>query len=476
MTTKTINCPNCGANLEIKGKKNQTRCTYCGASVFLDNKEREEKEERSALNDDVEAGLEMLGAGSYAQADLYFSNCCRLYRKNPIVYFWKGIASYRLENMQQAFFYLDKFIYDINDIKTYLSQAKDIIGEGAFSTLFDGYGLSLLFNWESIEDLLESIVTIHPGTSSMDYAYKHLAKHLYETCDINHLDVSIQKCKKAYEYIERSMNLTTLDGYKSGMAENLFDLARIYYQLHQVNDAKKMLEHACEIDPNIRPYDWYTLIEKALEAGSYDDVNSYIYKSLDESPEEIITSFTNETQAKKTWARIWLELIGYALNSCTHQAKLGNISFNKWDELLDKFLFAYRKVPNANMIYIDAGKLELFYLRPIYLELAKYACRNLDFILSESYLDKANFGESKPSHPEELIGPHLISNNKTLSEESGYGYFGLAEIVKQNDRRDLCKKNIKKVEFLLNIYKKENRSKDENFIVETNRQLKFIMH
>jgi hypothetical protein len=498
MKTEALTCPNCGANLEVRGNTDHVRCSYCGANVILEKLGTEI--DQSTLNEDVENGLELIGAVRYDEADEHFANCCKKYRTIPIVYFWKGITAFLNHNSEEAIFYLDKFPPDIINYNIYLSQAKRILGKSPFKISEVEY----LWSWESVGVLLEAVLIVYlKEKESVAIVYKEIEWKIYNQWAgydnySNYIarkrkipddgNCSIQSVNRASSYLEHAFNLisnnqSNLEIQKliKDIAYGFLRLALAYYILDSASDGKKMVDRALAVSPCDSFGPWVDLIMVAMDKGFRDDV--YLFN------QKILQLYFPHSEwmrlIKLAWEKgfydVVISYIKKALPDDFPASYLTHKGFTNEDELgiIKYYVFASRRmVPSVDM---DLYKKFLSYcdykMWPIILEFGKFFGRSLDFDLAESWLDSGRFDAKKNTHYE-FIGPHMFRWWDGLIENTidnnGYGYIGLAELAKQNGRRDLCKKYIKRAEWLLNQYRKIFSDYDKNFVAETQRQIKIL--
>ena len=310
------------------------------------------------------------------------------------------------------------------------------------------------------------------------------------------VDFSIQTVNEASSYLERAFSLiaddqSNLETQKliDEIADGFLDIAKYYYILDSAYDAKRMVERACKIGSCSSLFSkdhWVKLITVAMDKGLQDDVYLYNQKilQLHFPPSEWMRLI--KLAWEKGFYDVVISYIKKALPVDFPASGLERNGFSVKDrnDIYIYYIFASRRiVPTIDIdLYNKFLAYEKGWIWPIILEFGKFYGHNLDFDVAELWLDSGRFNAEYDYH-EEYIGPQIFQRGdfwKTIKENTpdnnGYGYLGLAEMAKQNDRRDLCKKYIKIAEKLLNNYRKSCSDYDKNFVAEIQRQIKILKH
>jgi tetratricopeptide (TPR) repeat protein len=118
MELVAMNCPQCGAKLEVKTDNSMPYCPYCGSKISISY-------QAPSPTNDLQLGLSYLQLGKYKQSDACFSRLLEKIPTSNLAWFWKAINAIAQKRFRDAILYWQKSGISRDDTVSQLIQILD---------------------------------------------------------------------------------------------------------------------------------------------------------------------------------------------------------------------------------------------------------------------------------------------------------------------------------------------------------------
>ena len=176
MNLIAMNCPQCGAKLEVKPENNMPFCPYCGSKISISFQGNV-----PSPTNDLQLGLSYLQMGKYKQSDACFSRLLEKLPTSNLAWFWKAINSVLLKKYKDAALYWHKSEINAEDSTSLIVQGMDKPGNPAIEDLL--FECSSLATQEGGWELMTAILQAGLGFGKQDFvieSYEKTTRYFYK--------------------------------------------------------------------------------------------------------------------------------------------------------------------------------------------------------------------------------------------------------------------------------------------------------